>query len=88
MKLPKVGMRTSLLNQYSQQKVSSMPISPRIFEHAKFGPGSSNKKSLNDSGISKGDGNQNSTIANNNSNPSNLSGSNMPFALPSIDKTT
>lgn len=52
MKLPKVSGRASLLNQITQHKVSSLPISPRIFEQARFGSNSNQKKSFNDSGIS------------------------------------
>lgn len=52
MKLPKVSMRSSLLNQYTNQKTLSVPISPRVFESAKFGSNSL-KKSNNDSTLNE-----------------------------------
>lgn len=50
MRLPKVALRPSLLNQLNNQKTASLPISPKVFEQAKFGGSSSNqKKSQNSS---------------------------------------
>eukprot|EP00347_Sterkiella_histriomuscorum_P021191 403334901 len=77
MKLPKVTMRTSLLNQISNQKTTSLPISPRVFESAKFGSSSNNKQqSMNNSQKNDSTNNDNSFTQVN------------PFALPQIDRSS
>ncbi|CDW72268.1 UNKNOWN [Stylonychia lemnae] len=78
MKLPKVTLRHSLINQYTSQKTSSQPISPRIFDNAKFGGSGNPKKSQNSSGFGGAD----NTNINNSQNQIN------PFSLPLIDKNT
>lgn len=73
MKLPKVTMRTSLINQIGNLKTSSLPISPRIFESAKFGSSSNHKKSMNNSQT-----NDSINTANNDNSLHQIN----PFALP------
>lgn len=74
MKLPKVTARASLLNQITQHKVSSLPISPRIFEQAKFGPNSKQKNSFNNDSSLNVSGNQELNKSILNANNSNASG--------------
>jgi hypothetical protein len=51
MRLPKVQMRSSLIQAFSNHQggISSLPISPRVFDAAKYGSTSQKKSQNNDS---------------------------------------